>query len=132
MLRRVGRNILPVLNCFALLIVFALGFKQFALPYIAASTYRAKYEDLAFRCNNVMREHFIAKNKMLSEPSDDAIKELHASEVGLIECQDYDDLRKKLISLGVSENELARMGLETMEQRATDVRAFVEVHQIKY
>jgi hypothetical protein len=132
MLARFGRVAMTLLNCIALLIIFALGFRQFVLPVAADKIYRQQYEDLSFRCNNVMREHFIAKNRMLSEPSDIAIRDLRASEVGLIECQDYDDLRKKLISLGLTENDLARMGLEAMEQRATDVRAFVEVHQIKY
>lgn len=120
------------LNVAALLIIFALGFRQFALPQIAKTVYEPQYKDLMFKCDNVMREHLIAKNRMLSEPSDDAVKTLNAAEVGLIECQDYDDMRKRLLSLGLTDNDLALMGLQVIEEREADVKAFVKTHEIKY
>ncbi len=125
-------TVLTILNCCALIIIFALAFKEFAVPKIAVALYGKQYKELVFRCDNVMREHLIAKNGMLSAPSDDAVRTLKASEVGLIECDDYDMMRKKLLSMGVTEADLGRLGLETIEERAKDVRAFVETHQIKY
>jgi hypothetical protein len=94
--------------------------------------YGARYGELMFKCDNVMREHLIAKNRMLNEPSDDAVKALRAAEVGLIECQDYDDMRKRLLSMGLTENDLAIMGLKVIEEREADVKAFVKIHEIKY
>lgn len=123
---------LLVLNVVALLIIFALGFRQFVLPPVVKAIYRKQYEEAMFKCDNVMREHLIAKNRMLKEASDDAVRSLDAAEIGLIECQDYDVMRKRLISLGLTENDLSLMGLEAIEARGADVETFVRIHQIKY
>ena len=59
-------------------------------------------------------------------------KVAYYAEIGLTTCHDYDKLRKKMIGWGVKENELASLGLEAIEKRATDVRKFVEIHEIRY
>jgi len=132
MLARSGRILLTVLNCLALVIIFALAAKQFLVPAIATLAYGERYKELVFRCDDVMRTHLIAKNRVLVTPNAQSIEALHAAEVGLIECQDYDKLRKRLISLGLSDNDLARLGLEAIEERGADVQTFVKIHEIKY
>jgi hypothetical protein len=114
------------------MIIFALAIKMFLVPAIAERVYAQKYKDLVFRCDDVMRTHLIAKNRVLVSPSADSIRALHAAEVGLIECHDYDVLRKELISYGVTPNELARLGLAAIEERGADVQTFVKIHEIKY
>jgi hypothetical protein len=125
-------RVLTVLNLCALLVIFALGFRQFALPPVVKAIYEKQYEQLVFKCDNIMREHLIAKNRMLSEPDDDAVKTLNAAEIGLIECHDYDVMRKRLISLGLTENDLSLMGLKAIEEEGTDVKTFVKIHEFKY
>lgn len=132
MLRRFAGYTLTVLNVLALLIIFALGFKVFALPAIAERIYGDSYKELVFRCDDVMRTHLIAKNRVIASPNTTNIQALHAAEVGLIDCQDYDILRKRLLSLGLTNNDLARLGLQAIQERGADVRAFVKVHEIKY
>lgn len=132
MLDRFPSRILTVLNVVALAIIFALAIRQFAVPWFAERFYAERYKELVFRCDDVMRNHFIAKNRVVVTPSDENIRALHAAEVALIECHDYDMLRKQLISLGVTQNELARLGLQAIEERAPDVQTFVKVHEIKY
>lgn len=132
MLRKLPAYSLAILNGVALLIVFALGFKVFAMPMLAESIYGERYKELVFRCDDVMRTHFIAKNRVVVSPSTENIKALHAAEIGLIECQDYDILRKRLLSFGLTDNDLARLGLQAIEERGSDVRAFVKIHEIKY
>jgi hypothetical protein len=110
----------------------ALGFRQFVQPPIIKAVYGKQYQELMFKCDNVMREHLIAKNRMLNEPSDDAVKTLNAAEIGLIECHDYDVMRKRLISLGLTDNDLALMGLKAIEEKGTDVKTFVKIHELKY
>lgn len=132
---RLNRSQIPlltILNIFALVIVFILAAKQLAIPILAEQYYKKSYKDLMFQCDSVMRDHFIAKTQVSHSPSDEAITNLHAAEVGLLACHDYDDLRKRLISYGLSENDLARIGLEAIEERARDVRIFVETHEIRY
>ncbi len=128
----IGRRLVLVLNIIAALIIVALGVREFVVPRVAVAVYGKQYKELVFKCDNVMREHLIAKNRMLSEPSDSAVRQLKAAEVGLIECQDYDMMRKRLISLGLTQNDLAILGLQAIEEREADVRAFVQIHQFKY
>lgn len=125
-------RLLTTLNILALAIIFAYAIKELAIPAIAEKIYREDYKELVFKCDSVMRDHFIAKSQVVISPSEQAIKNLHAAEVGLLACHDYDALRKKLISLGLSENDLARIGLEAIEERAKDVRSLVETHEIRY
>ena len=121
-----------IANIIAVFLIFGIGIKLFALPTIAKVLYADEYKEMVFRCDNVMREHFIAKNKVLTKIDDDAVNNLKAAEVGLIQCHDYDKLRKKLINLGISDSQLGELGLETIEENAGDVRTFVKIHQIKY
>src|SRR5215469_526627 len=123
---------LTILNVGALCIVFFVFAREFVVPVVSERIYKDEYKELMFKCDNVMRDHFIAKSRVLTSPSDQAIKTLHAAEVGLSTCHDYDVLRKRLISLGVSENELSKLGLEAIEEKARDVQFFVENHEIRY
>jgi hypothetical protein len=125
-------RVLLILNLAAITIILALGFRQFAQPPLVKAIYGKQYQELMFKCDNVMREHLIAKNRMLSEASDDAVKVLKSAEIGLIECHDYDVMRKRLISLGLTENDLALLGLKAIEERGGDVETFVKIHEFKY
>ena len=125
-------KLLTVLNVVGLAIIFFYAAKDLAMPFAAEAPYRDRYKELVFQCDTVMRDHFIAKNQVLTTPSPEAFNQLRAAEVGLLTCHDYDVLRKKLISLGLSENRLAQIGLEAIEERAKDVRTFVETHEIRY
>lgn len=127
-----GGSLLLTLNILALAVVFFYAAKELAIPAVAEWFYKNDYKELVFKCDSVMREHFIAKNQVLHSPSDEAIRNVHAAEIGLLTCHDYDVLRKRLISNGLSENDLSRIGLEAIEERAKDVRAFVETHEIRY
>jgi hypothetical protein len=123
---------LTILNILALAIIFTYAAKELAIPAIAEAIYKDDYKELVYKCDDVMKEHFIAKKQAAFSPSDIAMQNLRAAEVGLLTCHDYDVLRKRLISLGLSENQLARIGLEAIEERAKDVRQFVESHEIRY
>ena len=125
---RVGR----ILNMTAVVLVFAYGINEYVVPRIVLASHKDEYQSLMFQCDHVMREHFIAKQQVLVEPSEMAVKNLDASEVSLLTCHDYDKLRKKMLIFGVSEPQLSMVGLEVMEEKMTDVRRFVETHEIRY
>jgi len=114
------------------LIVVGWGIKEFAMPPLVAAHYEDRYAVLMFRCDQVMREHFIAKQMVLATPGDTAIRNLEAAEIGLTACHEYDVLRKTMIGLGVTENKLGEIGLRAIEAHAKDVRKFVEIHEIRY
>ncbi len=123
---------LVVLNILAAISLIGIAAKYVAVPMIAKHVYKERYKELMFQCDEVMRGHFIAKNKVLMAPSEDAIRELRAAEISLLSCHDYDKLRKRLQTLGLSDAELASLGIEAIEEKAKDVRNFVETHEIRY
>ena len=121
-----------IANVIAVILVFAYGIREYVVPRVVLASHEDEYQLLMFQCDHVMREHFIAKQQVLVDPSEMAVKNLDASEVSLLTCHDYDKLRKKLLSFGVSEPQLSMVGLEVMEEKLTDVRRFVETHEIRY
>jgi len=126
------KKIIITLNILASLSCIALVTKYIAVPYIAEVVYREDYKKLVFACDNVMRDHLIAKNRVNVDKSEDSIKQLHSAEVGLLTCDDYDKLRKRMMILGVNEENLAMLGIEAIEEKSNDVRNFVKTHEIRY
>jgi hypothetical protein len=121
-----------ITNVLAVVLVFVYGLVEYVVPQVALKLNKDNYQSLMFQCDHVMREHFIAKQLVVVSPSDKAIKNLEASEIGLLSCHEYDKLRKQLLSYGASEVQLSMIGLEIMEEKATDVQRFVEIHEIRY
>ncbi len=126
------KRLLIAANLLAALVVIVWGADRYIAPMIAVAVYGDEYKEMMFQCDHVMREHFIAKQLVLATPTEETIRNLEAAEIGLTTCHDYDKLRKKMIGWGVNENKLASLGLEAIEKRATDVRTFVEIHEIRY
>jgi hypothetical protein len=132
---RLGKHVsvlLVILNVVAACSVIAVAGKLVFVPMIAREVYKERYKDLVFQCDEVMRGHFIAKSNAVRLPTERSINELRAAEVSLLSCHDYDKLRKRLQTLGLNEGDLASLGLEAIEEKARDVRTFVETHEIRY
>lgn len=79
-----------------------------------------------------MRTHLLAKNSLDIQPSRENVSFLKSSELGLLVCQDYDFLRKKLIRLGVEENTLSEMTLRYIENYASDLQLVIKTHEFSY
>jgi hypothetical protein len=94
--------------------------------------YQAEYADLAFKCDHAMREHFIARSKAVTAPSKEAAVLLSEAEVALIDCHDYDRLRKSLLRVGMTEVDLSAMSLIAIEAKGKDIREIVRIHEIRY
>ena len=126
------KRTLLIVNVLAVLIVVGFGAQRYLAPAIAEAVYAEQYKELMYECDHVMREHFIAKQMVLASTTEQSVRNLEAAEVGLTSCHEYDKIRKEMIRWGLSENALARIGLEAIEERATDIRTFVEIHEIRY
>ena len=126
------KRTLLIVNVLAILIVVGFGVERYLAPAIAEAVYAEHYKELMYECDHVMREHFIAKQMVLASTTEQSVRNLEAAEVGLTSCHEYDKIRKEMIRWGLSENALARIGLEAIEERATDIRTFVEIHEIRY
>ena len=60
------------------------------------------------------------------------MKNLEAAEIGLLDCHDYDKLRKRMLIWNVSADQLSQIGLEAMEEKKYELRDFVKTHEIRY
>jgi len=94
--------------------------------------FQEAYGQQVFRCDNAMREHFIAKSQAAADPTEISANALHQAEIGLIDCHEYDVYRKSLLSLGLEESDLSIMGLKAIEARGADIQQLVRVHEIRY
>lgn len=128
----VYKKIIIFLNVLASISCLVLGLKYVALPFSAKHFYADDYKEKMFKCDYAMKEHLIAKNRVIHEKSLGSVERLKLAELGLVDCHSYDLLRKKMLSLGVSESDLSLLGLEIIEAKSEDVRSFVKTHEFKY
>jgi hypothetical protein len=121
----------------ALFAVFALGMVVGVLgqplwKVLLMEVSKEHYGQLVYKCDDAMRTHLIAKQAAVLHPSEGSISQLRAAEVALIDCQDYDLMRKRLILWGLAENELSLMGLKTIEERGKTLKDVVGIHEVRY
>jgi hypothetical protein len=126
------KRILIVGNFAAIFLVVVYGMIEYAAPIAASEIWREDYKELMFKCDSAMREHLIAKQAVTVDANDQTVKNLRATEVGILECHDYDKLRKRMLVWGVSENQLSAIGLEALESKAYDLQRFIEIHEFRY
>lgn len=93
---------------------------------------QSKFGELTYKCDHSMREHLIAKQQVGFDPSIQNVKRLEAAELALVDCQEYDLMRKRLILWGLTDNELSMMSLKAIEERASSLQRVVEIHEIRY
>lgn len=123
---------LIIANVLTLCVVLGYAAIVFFSPTVAAYVWRDDYKDLMFKCDQVMREHFIAKKAVEQAPSAINVKNLQATELGLLDCHEYDRLRKRMLVWGVTPDQLASIGLDALEEKKYELRRFVEIHEIRY
>lgn len=91
-----------------------------------------KFGELTFDCDNSMRSHLLARQRLVGNPSDENVVALKSAEIGLIDCQNYDLMRKRLIRWGLTNNELSEMSLLAIEAKGQDLRDVIRIHEIRY
>lgn len=90
------------------------------------------FATLTFKCDHAMREHLVAKQAVVQQPSTETVANVQAAEIALLNCQDYDLMRKWLMRWGLSENEVSEMSLTAVEERAGTLPDVVRIHEIRY
>ena len=120
-----------------IVVVFLAGLaiglaSDYPYRFVIKNIYQAEYSEHVYECDNAMRTHFIAKVVLESNSNEQNIKQLQASELGLIYCHEYDKFRKYLISLGLSDNDLSEMGLLAIEDSRAELNQIVKEHEIRY
>ncbi len=104
-------------NAVAIALVVSYGIVEYGAPVAASHLWSDTYKELMFKCDHVMREHYIAKRAVELSPSAVTVRNLEATEVALLDCHEYDKLRKRMLVWGISEDFLALIGLEALEEK---------------
>ena len=105
---------------------------NYPFKLVVTSIYQNDYGKHMYRCDSSMRDHFIAKSKINNSINDENIENLRRTEVALIDCHDYDKLRKKLLKIALSSDDLSYMGLKAIEKKGVDIENLVRIHEIRY
>ena len=125
-------KLLITLNVVAAISCILLTLKVVYMPFYAKTFLADNYKELMFQCDNVMRDHMIAKNRVLHKKTEEAIKDLEAADIGLLTCHEYDKYRKKLLAYGLTSDDLSLVGLEAIEEKQEDLLMYVQTHEFKY
>lgn len=127
-LRRISLRGLAIFVCGIITGIVAQPLWRYAI--IAAT--QDRFGQLTYLCDHAMREHLIAKQELALRPNLDNVASLKSAEVALLDCQDYDLMRKRLIAWGLTDNDLAAMGLKAIEAQGTNLQKVIQVHEIRY
>lgn len=101
---------------------------EYVRPFIADRYYRDEYRKLAAGCDSAMHDEAPLRKGTAGSAKDPALA--ISAAVGLAVCHEYDKLRKRMLILGVSEEQLALHGLEALEIEQIPLDRMVEPHQM--
>jgi len=103
-------------------------FKTSPRPYIAELQHGDQFKQLAFDCDMAMHEEAALRELTGSDPETVRLK--LSADVGMLVCHEYDKLRKELLIQGLSEDQLAMLGLQVLEVEQITVQQMVDAHRM--
>jgi hypothetical protein len=101
---------------------------EYVAPFLAARHYGPDYGRLAAECDLAMHDEAALRAGTAGGAKDKALA--ISADIGLAVCHDYDKLRKRMLILGVSEERLALIGLESLEIEQIPVQRMVQPHRM--
>jgi hypothetical protein len=104
-------------------------FMEYIRPFIADHYYRGEYRKLAAECDLAMHDEAALRPGTAGVVKDPALA--MSAAIGLTVCHEYDKLRKRMLILGVSEEQLALHGLEALEIEQIPVDRMVQPHRME-
>ena len=107
-------------------IIFVLGYlsKVYFIPEYAVYIYKSDYMNLTIKC-----AHAMDSNWYIEQQDNPALKK--SSELQLIDCHDYDKLRKHMLESGVSEYRLSELGLVSLEIHQRPASELAQYHKFR-
>jgi len=107
-------------------------FMEYVRPNAMLWMHAEEYKLLTLQCDQAMHSEAVLRSPEQSlEVTEHQARLLKASaDVELTICHDYDKLRKRLLIAGLTENDLALLGLEALEVERITVKRMVEPHRM--
>ena len=108
--------------------LFTIVAIEYVRPFAADLYFRDEYRRLTAQCDQAMHDEAALRP---GTPHTEIEPRLVLSGiVGLTICHDYDKLRKRMLILGVSEEQLALHGLEALESEQIPVSRMIAPHKL--
>lgn len=107
-------------------------FMEYVWPNAMLWMHAEEYKLLTLQCDQAMHSEAVLRSpELILEVTEHQARLLKASaDVELTICHDYDKLRKRLLIAGLTENDLALLGLEALEVERITVKRMVEPHRM--
>lgn len=102
---------------------------EYVRPLVADLYYRDRYRELTLECDQAMHEEAALRQGTTRAQKDPKLT--LSAQVGLMACHEYDKLRKRMLILGVSEEQLALHGLEALESEQIPVSRMIGPHRME-
>jgi hypothetical protein len=102
---------------------------EYGVPYVADLYYQGAYRRLVVQCDQAMHDEVALRQGGKISATEPRL--VISADVDLAVCHDYDKLRKRLLSFGVTEEKLALRGLEALEIEQIPVSRMVEPHRME-
>lgn len=109
----------------ALVIFLAM---EYLRPFAADLYYQDDYRRLVVQCDQAMHDEAALRAGTIAAAKHPLLP--LSADIDLAVCHQYDKLRKRLLVLGVSEDQLALRGLEALEIEQIPVSRMVEPHRM--
>ena len=101
---------------------------EYVRPFAVSWYYQDEYSKLALECDQSMHDEAALRAGTSGAAKDPALE--ISGMVGLAVCHQYDVLRKRMLINGVSEERLALIGLEGLENEQIPVSRMVDPHRM--
>jgi hypothetical protein len=101
---------------------------EYVRPLAVSWYYKDEYSQLALECDQSMHDEAALRAGTPGASKDPALE--ISGMVGLAVCHQYDVLRKRMLIAGVSEEQLALIGLKGLENEQIPVGRMVEPHRM--
>lgn len=110
----------------------SIVFMEYIWPKVMLWQHAQEYKLLTLQCDQAMHSEVVLRTPQQSlEVTEQQARLLNASaDVELTVCHDYDKLRKRLLTAGLTEDDLALLGLEALEVERITVKRMVEPHRM--
>lgn len=101
---------------------------EYVRPWIAVYLYKDEFMKLAWACDNAMHNEVAIRSSASDSEKNNLMQA--SADVELLVCHDYDKIRKRMLISGISEDQLALLGLESLEVEAIPVSRMVDPHRM--
>ncbi|MGY8914666.1 MAG: TIGR03982 family His-Xaa-Ser system protein [Flavobacteriales bacterium] len=102
--------------------------QMYAVPTYAKWKYGGYYKKLTSDCDMAMHNEAALRENTDFENHPNLYI---TSEIEMLVCHEYDLLRKKMLSMGIDENYLSLLNLESLENQKIPLKLMIEPHKME-